>query len=542
MGSLPDVGAAGWRPIVRVRDLEVFERDEPRGPCRPLRLGLTEQEGWELLVRARRSAEAFLTKQVAGAPGAAGPAAVGGSPRLAQPTAVAVALWTRGRLRGSITLPPGPGLRGMGRAAVAACKDVRFGPLTAVELAHTRFQVGLVHSPGIPLSHAELRSADAYPDKAVFLSEGARAGVYLPEIFNVRRLRTQLALTTSLAREKLGLEALSRETSAELHEVSELIESADRSHAVRLDGPVACADVADWRAAARAAGKLACDWLAALQREDGSLPQRVRVIAGASEGLDAVRMAVTAHGLAAFGAAMGLETAVQTSRRVTGWLERSRVAWSAEPAQALLTGCALGKAALALGDEAAADRAVTEVLGRVDRAPESPLVRANVASLLWAAAPGRADAARCCDSLGRELRARFLRATEARSPLSLAEWAELAAAFPPGSTESLDVARWLASMQLPSGAFPSTTASAFAYTRGTGKVFEVLALRPNASTLEPVLRWLLAMQYRPDSTFFVPEEHQALALGGFRHDAFDTDAWIDAAGHVLLGLARLERA
>jgi hypothetical protein len=48
------------------------------------------------------------------------------------------------------------------------------------------------------------------------------------------------------------------------------------------------------------------------------------------------------------------------------------------------------------------------------------------------------------------------------------------------------------------------------------------------------------MQYRPDSMFFVPVEHRPRVMGGLRHDAYDTDAWIDAAGHVLLGLARLD--
>jgi hypothetical protein len=79
------------------------------------------------------------------------------------------------------------------------------------------------------------------------------------------------------------------------------------------------------------------------------------------------------------------------------------------------------------------------------------------------------------------------------------------------------------------------------YARGTGKVFEVLALAPNEApgAIDRVLGWLLSMQYRSDSAFFVPHEHWPRVLGGLRHDYYGPDAWIDAAGHFLLGLARL---
>ena len=125
--------------------------------------------------------------------------------------------------------------------------------------------------------------------------------------------------------------------------------------------------------------------------------------------------------------------------------------------------------------------------------------------------------------------------------MSLAEWAELAAAFPTDSNTSREVRDWLRSWQLPSGAFPETTTSDFVYSRGTGKVFEVLALRPAESpgALDRALAWLLSMQYRPNSAFFVPYEHWGRVLGGLRHDYYGPDAWIDAAGHFLLGLARL---
>jgi hypothetical protein len=126
--------------------------------------------------------------------------------------------------------------------------------------------------------------------------------------------------------------------------------------------------------------------------------------------------------------------------------------------------------------------------------------------------------------------------------MALAEWAELVAAFPLDARPSRDVAEWLCAKQRADGAFPNTTASDFPYTRGTAKIFEVLTLRPAdcARAADRALQWLRTLQYRPDAVFFVPEEHRDRILGGLRHDHRDTDAWIDAAGHLLVGLARLE--
>jgi len=255
-------------------------------------------------------------------------------------------------------------------------------------------------------------------------------------------------------------------------------------------------------------------------------------------------MAMVAEALAAFGTAIGLGSAIETARRVVAWLERARPRWSQRTeANSLLTSFYVGKVALCLGDEDAADRAWADTLRALERSPpRETLVLAHAASFLLAASERRAALTRRCESLQQELEGRLARAKAGGEPVSLAEWAELVAASSPAFAH--EVARWLCSQQLPSGAFPDTTASDFVYTRGTGKVFEVIALRPAhwMRAIERASSWLVAMQYRPDSMFFVPEEHRSVVAGGLRHDMFDADAWIDAAGHFLLGLARLERS
>ncbi len=531
-----------WLPVVRLRELEVLERDAPHGALRPLRLGLDHAESAAMLAHVRRCAERF----VRGERPADTPPATGDLERLQQGAGVAVAIWTGGQLRGSIVSPPGAVLRTLGQVAVWACLDARFKRLTVADLDDTVFEATLIHAPTSTLSPAEIATADAYHDKAIFVSEGSRAGIYLPEIFNVgpARQRRLSFLTESLARDKAGLAAFGPGARVEVCEVTDVIESPDRTRALRLDGPVTEWTRGTGPDAVRASGDAACAWLARIQREDGAFPQRVHASSGVGEGLDAARTAMTAHALAEFGAAYGVPAAQETARRALSWVTTTRSMGGDH--ETILVACYQGKAALALSGVEAAEPFLGTVLGARmnDVAALPPLVGAHLLSFLGLVEADRSPAAEVCARLRPQLSRRFSTAKAGGASAALAEWAELAMAPPVSSELSADVIRWLVGQQLQSGAFPDTTTSCFAYSRGTGKIFEVLAASrsPDADkATAAALVWLLGMQYRPDSAFFIPTEHRQRVFGGLRHDYFDTDAWIDAAGHLLLGLARLAR-
>ena len=544
-GAADEAGAPGWRPILRFDALSVVERDTPHGAARPLRLGLTDAEGWALLRTARAAGEGF----VAGRQPASEMARGSCDTRLSQRSVLAVSMWTRGRLRGSIVCAPAPALALARRAGELVCKDARFERPTLAELADTVFQVGLVHAPAIPLSPEEVRERDAYADKALFVSEGPHFGAYMPEVFNVRRGRKLAPLLHSLAREKAGLEGIGKGTRVEACEVSEVVESEDRTRAVALDGPIARVvgepperpGVAAH--AARAAGGAACAWLVSVQQEDGSWPVRVRTATGAGDGRDPVRVALVAFALAAYGVAARIDEAPRAARRALAWLERSRSEWTGDPVRELWTHCYVGRTAERLGDEQAFAAAAAGIGKVAHAAARDRMAAMHAASFSRHAAARDPEAARRAETLGAGLYDEFRRARDGKAPLSLAEWAELATTFSPDSPQAREIDHWLRSYQLPDGSFPETTASRFAYTRGTGKVFEVLAqTSPDAApALARALGWLRTMQYRPDSVFFVPQEHRARVLGGLRHDVYDTDAWVDAAGHLLIGLAHLAR-
>lgn len=516
----------GWKRILRFDALSVVERDAPHADARPLRLGLSYADGEALLRTVRAASEDFIAGRQARE-------LIAGETRLSQRSVLAVSMWTRGRLRGSVVCPPAPALARARRAGEWVCKDGRFERPSVAELADTVFQVGLVHAPSIPLSRDEIRDRDAYADKALFVSEGARFGAYMPEVFNVRADRKLAPLLHSLARDKAGLEKIGDGTRVEACEVSEVIESADRARVVALDGPIArvAADEPERLGdAARVAGDAACAWLVNVQQEDGSWPVRVHTATGAGDGRDPVRVALAAFALAAYGVAARIDEAPRAARRALAWLERSRSEWTGDPVREIWTHCYIGRTAELLGDDEAVAAAVAG-LGKVVHAADRDRMAA-----MHAASFSRQT--RIAETLYDE----FRRARNDKASMSLAEWAELATSFAPDSTQARDIDGWLRSHQLADGSFRETTTSRFAYTRGTGKVFEVLARTADAEpALARALGWLRKMQYRPDSVFFVPREHQPRVLGGLRHDVYDTDAWIDAAGHLLIGLAHVVR-
>jgi hypothetical protein len=100
---------------------------------------------------------------------------------------------------------------------------------------------------------------------------------------------------------------------------------------------------------------------------------------------------------------------------------------------------------------------------------------------------------------------------------------------------------WYLSQKLPDGSFPGNTTSSYGYVRGTGKIFEVLALHDEytESRYHDTLAWFYTMQYTPSNTFFVQENIRKEMYGGFRHDYVNSSVWIDANAHVLIGIARI---
>jgi len=116
------------------------------------------------------------------------------------------------------------------------------------------------------------------------------------------------------------------------------------------------------------------------------------------------------------------------------------------------------------------------------------------------------------------------------------------------------IADWLVGFQRKDGSFWSTNDDPnFVYVRSTGKIFEVLPdalnmaisanddlrIKKYKKAINICLTWLRGMQYDENNVFFVKKEIRERVIGGFRHDYFNQEAWIDAAAHFILGGTRL---
>src|SRR5690606_17709518 len=91
------------------------------------------------------------------------------------------------------------------------------------------------------------------------------------------------------------------------------------------------------------------------------------------------------------------------------------------------------------------------------------------------------------------------------------------------------------------GYFKQSMANDFGYTRGTSKIFEVLAVdtKKYASALRYAQSWLSSMQYNELNSFFIRPDFRKYVSGGFRHDYNNPDIWIDSSGHYILGASRI---
>jgi len=199
----------------------------------------------------------------------------------------------------------------------------------------------------------------------------------------------------------------------------------------------------------------------------------------------------------------------------------------------------LGKVAHAIGDEHLAQQQDI-LLQLLPTLPFEPISYLQAASFLMHVDDSAAHQA------GKELFEKtvrvFLKGQEKGESLSLASYAELITlARELDSPHESDIREWYTSLQHADGSFPNTTTSHFAYSRGTGKVFEAMARYPDVYETQIVrsFEWLRQMQYTAESLFFVPESERGALVGGFRHDMNNPQAWVDASGHFLIGCARL---
>ncbi|MDD2730758.1 MAG: AMMECR1 domain-containing protein [Candidatus Portnoybacteria bacterium] len=559
-----DFNEEEWQPIFRSPELEVYESKKKfEGKQPPLRWGLGKEDRKTALKIVRKSIEIFLKEKTI--------------PEIADlnlslsrsffmKTDLDVALWTNGVLRGSWVVENSYLATGIIEAAVSACRDKRFKPLELDELKNTKIEITLFSELKIPLSKKLIDKEEIFYDKGYLLKKGEKQGWFLPEVFNVLLFKNLKELLLRLGTEKAFLspeEVFDKRAEFFIFEVDDFIESKKQRDALVLDGPVAVS--ARKNKTIKESALAAADWLLGRQEPDGNFVPIINPLTDKTSQLDWPRSIFTGWSLIELGKTVNSQKYIEAGRKNFSYgkkyiLDEQVLKNFGEECLALAY---LGQEALSLGYPPEALLCGKMILEKEGRLKFEPILFSQIGSFFSELSKTNKNFLAPALRFGEKTRIVFDEKLRQKQPMPLAVWAELVNLHLKlfkiqNDGFHLQAARkvmdWLLSNQLDNGSFKAKNGSKInlVYTRGTAKIAEVLAeilaLENQIDTVfdtayyktcfEKSINWLIAMQYSPENSFFIPNENLDSAIGGFRHDYFNKEAWIDSAGHFLLAVSR----
>ena len=530
-----------WIRIFFSPEIEIWEnKNRTAGPA-PLRWGLDNDEKKFSIKLARKALTKFLTsdEQLSYAELQNIRLPI----RFQLKTDLDVALWVHGQLRGSMVVEQLPLAEAIVTAASYVSRDMRFKPVTTDELPFTRIEITLISGLRIPLTDEEQKIDVIYSEKGYLYIKGNRRGWFLPEVFNVRRYETLQKFLNDLAKEKAGIIGDRAGAQILIFEVDDFIETENQQDVLTLKGPIVSYEKDVSITELETHSRAWADWLCRIQEPDGNFPPDMNPLTSRHTQIDWPRLAFTAWTLAEFGKIMKDGKYIRAAEKSFWYLKQFLI--SSFPILVPSHELALvyfGQLSLALNKPNEAGVVAHRILSRVNTLNFEPITFAQIASFFKIISKKDREFSAPFEYLTRIIKENFEQSLKGDKSMNLAVWAESVNTFTGVDEEfSCKVANWLKTQQLSSGAFPESTYSNFVYTRGTGKIFEVLVIDVGANndSIQQAIRWLVSMNYNQGNTFFIPEESRIRFIGGFRHDYFNHETWIDAVGHVLLGTTRL---
>src|SRR3989344_1158481 len=527
-----------WTRLFRSPTLGIWEKKSRIREETPLRHGLTAAERMRLAEIARKSISAYV---------------VHGEitrlerssllPRFTLPANVDVALWVDGHIRGSIFVEGAPLAEGVAKAARLACADNRHKPIRDEDIDRIAVQITVMSDMRFTLTPEEISSNSIYADKGYVIQTKDKKGFFLPSTFNVQKFANLSGFLQNLATEKARLSSLSRDARVLIFEVHDFIALPKESTTHSLTGPSSKKPVAAFSFGAM--GHAAAEWLLRIQEPDGNLPPIISPVRAIGPRVDWIRLPCTAWALAEFGHVTGHSEYVASAQKSLDFVKKYMFEHSLPQVNIPPVLAYTGQLARTLGDRDAIPMIVSRLVKSFDFATADTITVGQVVGCLSYADEHDLDIASKLRDMRVISHERFVRAQASGESMNLAIYAELVRAFEKSDPAfSERIAQWLSKMQQDDGSFPQSTTSSFAYTRSTGKVFEVLALEAvaHAKELKRAGQWLFDRQYDENNLFFVTKSMRDMLRGGFRHDHQNSDAWIDAAGHMLLGVARIMKS
>lgn len=468
---------------------------------------------------------------------------------------VDVVLWVGGQLRGSIISVGFDLEEALRVSALRSLRDYRFKPLELEELDELTITITLISNLHIPLPRIDcLPSMPLAEVTHIAKLRGRSVAWYVPTVYLQRRFKNYENFLESLLIEKGGKKShdlLSCEYFFAITEtyIEERVDVQRVDCQNSLEENTSTLSISPFLPAVRDLAS----WLCHLQDKSGFFPQQISpyVPIRKTAPADWVRMAFVAHALYAFGVSVNdvdcQRVAQKTYKHVYGVFSNEECSM---PHKHLVASYLLQYCTLASENQEVLDvliKYIEPFLRETDT-----LSTIAVLQIVTALIEHRQEYVRFKDKIDvvahrlfdqglmtNDLGAGSLAAYAQLYPVALrlrdyadenSKWALVVEA----------IGKWLRSAQHEDGSFPNSYSESFSYTRGTGKVFEVLALESeNRSQCIRALEWLLGFQYTEQNSYFILPRDRELFYGSLKHDAVNASAWIDAAGHTLLGVARL---
>lgn len=557
-----------WKLIFHFPELEFWENKKRSSgkQTKPLRWGLEEEDKKIALKIARESVRIFLEEKR--------------TPQISDfnfhitsifnvRADLDVALWVNGALRGSAVVENTPLNDGIIKAAVYAIRDARFKPLEFDELKDTRIEITLFSDLRIPLSMNLIRKNEIFSDKGYFVRRGVKEGWFLPEVFNVipfKGLREFLSLLAIQKASFLPEEVFDKYNEFFIFEIDDFIEGEEKEKTSKLIGPLVQNEKLDGDT--QNSAMMAADWLLKIQESDGNYIPLIDPLTGKTSQLDWPRSIFAGWSLIEFGKTIGNPKYVDAGRKNFFYgkkyiLDEQIIKNSGKECLDLAY---LGQEALSLSYLQEARQCGNRILEKEKHLKFEPILFSQIGSFLAEISKTDKNFMEPALRFGIKTQLEFDDALRQKRPMQLAVWAELANLYLKlfeirGDIFYLQTAQkvidWMLNYQLDDGSFRSINNinSIFAYTRGTAKIAEVLAeifvlekqivdinkdfkVFLYKDCLNRAFMWLDTMQYSAENSYFIPKKNLDLALGGFRHDYFNQEAWIDSTGHFLLAASR----
>lgn len=534
----------GLLVIYQDSTLSVFENPKRHKTLLPIRFGLAEIEKNELLAIARESLVVLLNLDNLES---SNDKILGQSDRLRLPSGAGVALWVEGVVRGSIIIDSGLTLsESVIRAIKLASRDLRFKPITFDEVSKAQIEITIIGELKVESTEAVIEYTNGY----LAISEQGR-GWYIPEVFNCRNFFNYEDFKSSLLFDKARLSVNSNYKILSFA-VEDFIESA--GGAFTLKGPIICKKHPKSinSEAVSEMAEAAAKWICVLQEADGCVPAAYDVLSGRSKQVvDWPRLTFTAWALAEYGKYSGADEYISAARKAYLYFEKyfiHEIPVNVEASRLAIAYAYAGNYLLAAGNIPAA-KIIKEKLVGIDESALQTISAINTLSFrVRLVKNGEGTYETLLDSF-HNLVSRF---NKEKNNLSteIATYPELAVVASELYKYYKDIRYkeiadeiflWLKKHQRKDGAFAASVRGGQPYTRGTTKIFEVLALESevNKESIHLALDWIWSMQYDANNTFYIRKNSIPYVTGSFRSSVGNTDAWIDSAAHFIIGVSRM---